>query len=35
MVLRFTWWQLINEPDTVVADIRAAMALRKREITAA
>jgi len=35
MVLRFTWWQLINEPETVVAHVRAAIALRERDVAVA
>ncbi len=29
-VLRFTWWQVTNTPDQVVADVRAAIASRSR-----
>lgn len=34
LVLRFTWQRLRDEPDVVVAEIRAAVALRRRQVAA-
>jgi very-short-patch-repair endonuclease len=29
LVLRFTWWDLTRRPETVIAQIRAALAIRR------